>query len=591
MAKKYGYVSLTVNKGNLIGISQRSAKEQHMLNSGDVIYIYRGTSSKCMYIGQTKNFIKRNTQHFSGNEEKFNSANFNEVIILYSQYFNGSALDDVESQLITYLKSDVFAQYSAKTAMNKVIFEENAVINRTNGNSVNSYKDQEKVSTEVILPFWETDLFKMGWVNTKTLDELRNKSLIKYSPIKSLTNQQAAIIKQILDTPKKNFVINGDAGTGKTVLLTHLIAKIITQSPDLQVAVVVQPNWIDTAEEIFGVFGLRSKNLTIASSTSLINTDKKFDLIIVDEAHKISRRGNKQMALFNGVYKTPKYSKLINHLQIIKKMANQIVLMYDAFQGIRPANISRTQFSQDTKEFKTVYLKTQFRINANQHSQYTSDDYINGIKYLLYKDTGLLTKNNFDKNFNRGIFREKSPDSYFGYFEDEPLHKLNDWVNEDRNIYPNHVNRILGGLVEPWVQKDGKNAEKTHWHEGDINYRWNSTQENWINSTDSDAEDQIGSVFAVQGIDLNNAGVLIGNDLLVNENGHLYAERSHFHNINGVFTNEEAKLPKNQREFTLFVLNIYYVLLTRGIDGVRIGFWHNPSFKKYFLDTLIRSRS
>lgn len=37
----------------------------------------------------------------------------------------------------------------------------------------------------------------------------------------------------------------------------------------------------------------------------------------------------------------------------------------------------------------------------------------------------------------------------------------------------------------------------------------------------------------------------------------------------------------NQKEFTLFVLNIYYVLLTRGIDGVRIGIWNNDDFRKY----------
>ena len=34
---------------------------------------------------------------------------------------------------------------------------------------------------------------------------------------------------------------------------------------------------------------------------------------------------------------------------------------------------------------------------------------------------------------------------------------------------------------------------------------------------DADAEDQIGSVFAVQGIDLNKVGVLVGNDLQVDK--------------------------------------------------------------------------
>ena len=41
-----------------------------------------------------------------------------------------------------------------------------------------------------------------------------------------------------------------------------------------------------------------------------------------------------------------------------------------------------------------------------------------------------------------------------------------------------------------------------------------------------------------------------------------------------------------QFEFTLFVLNNYYVLLTRGIDGVRLGFWKNKAFMNYMIKTL-----
>ena len=45
--------------------------------------------------------------------------------------------------------------------------------------------------------------------------------------------------------------------------------------------------------------------------------------------------------------------------------------------------------------------------------------------------------------------------------------------------------------------------------------------------------------------------------------------------------------PMNQFEFTLYILNQYYVLLTRGIDGIRLGFWDgNDSFRKYMEDTL-----
>ena len=44
--------------------------------------------------------------------------------------------------------------------------------------------------------------------------------------------------------------------------------------------------------------------------------------------------------------------------------------------------------------------------------------------------------------------------------------------------------------------------------------------------------------------------------------------------------------PKNQFEITLFILNQYYILLTRGIDGIRLGFWDNDAFKDYMFETL-----
>ena len=117
---------------------------------------------------------------------------------------------------------------------------------------------------------------------------------------------------------------------------------------------------------------------------------------------------------------------------------------------------------------------------------------------------------------------------------------------------------FLGGLVEPWKQSDGKDPEITHWHEGNLHKRWNSTQENWINLKDSDAEDQVGSFFTVQGIDLNKFGVMIGNDLQVDESGRLFGNPDNFHNVIGKFSKNDAT-PETETEFTLFVLNIYYI--------------------------------
>lgn len=579
---KYNLIDLKVKDGKLIGLDILRKPQKEALTKNNVIYIYRNEITKSVYIGQTRKFMERHKQHYISRKENesFINANFNEVLVITSQLMNGSVLDDIESKLIIYFLAD-----NPKGIKNRPDYDSPEILNRTIGNSVAEYHERERVSSEIILPLWEDDLYeRKKWVNTKTLDELRNRELVKYSPLKQLTNQQQNIIDLIESHPDKSYVINGDAGTGKTILLTHLVARILNEQENKKVAVILQPNWIDTAKEIFRVYDLRNSNLTIATSTQLINNQEEFDIIIVDESHKLSRKFSKQMHSFNAVY-SGKFSNHDNHLACLKDLGKQIILMYDVLQAIRPANLTREQFNEETKGFDHHYLTSQFRINALDNDDYKSEDYVNGIKYLLYKDTGLLNEGNFNSNFDKSIFNSKDKDSYFGYFENEPLKNLIAWVEEDRGFYHNHINRVVAGLVEPWKQKDGKDPEILHWHEGNIRRRWNSTQTNWINSNDEDAEDQIGSVFAVQGIDLNKVGVLIGNDLQVNNKGELYAQADNFHNINGKFSKSDDT-PTNEYEFTIFVLNIYYILLTRGIDGVRIGFWNNDEFKEYMKKTL-----
>ena len=580
---KYSILVLDVRDGALPELDKLGRDKNKALSDGYVIYIYRGTGSGKVYIGQTKNFKSRHDQHYNGKEEKFNTADFDQVMVIFSSYFDRSALDDVESQLITYFTAD-----RSENTGQTIAFDSKEVINRTGGNKVSAYLNREKIASEVILPLWEEKLYPMGWVKTKTLDMLRTKALVKYSPIKVLTAEQRTLINEIFQNPDKNYVINGDAGTGKTVLLTHLVARLLQDREDVRIGVIIQPNWESTGADIFKVFGMSSTRLTITTSTKFIKANEKYDVIIVDEAHKLSRRYGKQHPSFNEVYDIDGFADCTSHLEILRRMGSQVILLYDVLQAIRPANITREMFQNLTDGYERRFLTTQFRIQTPEGKSYTSDDYINGIKYLLYKDTGLLDTGytRFDPDFSRDLFRDNTPDAYFGYFTEHPLHQLIDWIEEDNNFNPEHVNRVLAGLVEPWKQSDGKDAGVKHWHEDDISRRWNSTQENWINSRDEDAREQIGSVFAVQGIDLNKVGVLIGNDLAVDENGRLYAEPANFHNTNGTFTQEEMEMQENRDEFTLFVLNIYYVLLTRGIDGIRLGFWKNDAFRVYMEKTL-----
>ena len=498
---KYRLVHLDISGKDLIDIDYLRDGDRNALSTQNAIYIYRGTKKKKIYIGQTLNFMQRHIQHYSGMEERFNTADFEEVLVLFSGYFNRSALDDVENQLITYFKTD-----NKKSRKPSDRFE---VTNLNDGNRVNEYADREKVASEVILPFWDEVLRKKDWVKM-TLDELRTQALVKYSPLKDLTKEQDEIISDIIIKPTTNFVVNGDAGTGKTVILTHLVARMLDERPQERIGVVVQPNWEKTAEEIFRIYGMISSCLDVFTSSKLIARGDKYDVIIVDESHKLSRKHGKQHPSFNAVYDIPGNEGYGSHLEIIQNLGTQVILMYDVLQAIRPANVTREMFKDLTKNYEKRFLKTQFRIQAPKGKSYTSDDYVNGIKYLLYKDTGLLSSSltNYDPNFNHEVFRDNSPDAYFGYVTGKPMRQLFDWIEDDRNFNPEHINRVLSGMfccdtVDVWAIAHGKDPSITHFHEDGFDRRWNSTQENWVNIKDDDAEDQIGSVFAVQGIDLN----------------------------------------------------------------------------------------
>ena len=578
--KKYSIIRYKIVDKNLEKITEISEEhEKKALHSSNVIYLYRNSKNIKFYIGQTSHFYTRHKEHYTNDLEVFDKACFDEVMVVVSQEFNMSAIYDIESQLISYFMADY------DTSKNKVMYDSEKVLNKNKGLGVNTYYNREIIENEIIIPLWEEVLYPLNWVKSPKIKILRNNVLIKYSPIKELSNEQEELILEILNNSNKNYVVNGTAGTGKTLVLVRLIAFLLEET-NKKIGVVVLPNWIDKINQIFSVYGLKRDNVMIMTSTMLINTRKKFDIIIIDEAQKLSRKYGRQQPSFNEVYKIEEYKNCQSHLEILQKMGSQIVLMYDVLQAIRPCNIDRYTFKDLTKDYEKRFIKTQFRIHVPKGKSYTSEDYIDGIKYLLYKDTGLLESEyvSFNPNFNREVFNDKSLDAYFGYVLDQPLHQLANWLQEDRNFFPEHVNRILAGLFVDWKLSDGSKIEKKHFFENEMALRWNSTQNDWLFIKAKDAEEQVGSVFAVQGLDLNKVGVLIGPDLKV-ENGSLVADVSNFRNQNGVFTKEEMKNPDNQKEFTLFVLNIYYILLTRGIDGIRIGFWNNKEFKNYMEKT------
>ena len=56
-------------------------------------------------------------------------------------------------------------------------------------------------------------------------------------------------------------------------------------------------------QTFFKVYGMDSSFLSITTSTKIIADNGKYDVIIVDESHKLSRKYGKQHPSFSNVYK------------------------------------------------------------------------------------------------------------------------------------------------------------------------------------------------------------------------------------------------------------------------------------------------
>lgn len=222
-----------VNKKSLSPRMTLGSDQSKSLSTGNAIYVYRSKETKQIYIGQTIHFYTRHNEHYGRNEEKFIEAKFNEVIVMFYEKSNGSSMDDIENQLITFFRAD--------NPKNKPY----RIINRTKGNEVTVYSDIEFIALNVILPFWDDYLFTHGWVKTK-LTKLRESALVKYSPLKTLSQDQYDLINRVVADKHHNYVINGDAGTGKTVLLTHMVAEML-KDDSKRICVIVQSNWESTA--------------------------------------------------------------------------------------------------------------------------------------------------------------------------------------------------------------------------------------------------------------------------------------------------------------------------------------------------------
>lgn len=187
-----------------------------------VVYLLDNKNDKLLYVGESTSAARRMREHFSTANRNYNDRiKLNRAHIIFDDTFNKSAILDIEQELIRMFGADSFGYI---------------LQNRNNGQSVqHQYYDRDQYNNSLRF-IW--DELKNEGLAKDTFENIRNSNLFKYSPFTALTDEQEIVCDDILDKlieslcdkDKFNAVIEGVAGTGKTVVLIKVLSELVRLS-------------------------------------------------------------------------------------------------------------------------------------------------------------------------------------------------------------------------------------------------------------------------------------------------------------------------------------------------------------------------
>ncbi|MFN3708059.1 DNA/RNA helicase domain-containing protein [Microcella sp.] len=518
-----------------------------------------------VYVGETLNAEARILQHLDNPDKKRLLSHFRVVL---DDRFNKSVCLDLESHLIRLLAGDGTFR----------------VLNRNDGITDANYYERDAYRESFRRVF---DQLLHEGVFSRSIPEIENSDLFKLSPYKALTTDQAIAVENIVeglfDDLEQNrgelLVVQGEPGTGKTVIaiyLMKLLADIAASRPDdepdadsifsdffteghrallrdFRVGLVVPQQSL--RESIKRVFK-RTPGLApsqVLTPFQVGASDECWDLLIVDEAHRLNQRANQPSGVQNKQFRDITV-KLFGHddhtktqLDWIQALSRHQVLLVDPEQSVRPADLPpellRNLVEEAKGEGRHYPLVSQLRVRAG-------DDYIAWVRQLFSPQSS-------------EAMMQKRPD--FGNYElkfFDDLGQMHEEIRERDAQYG--LARLVAGYAWEWKSKE--NHEAYDIELDDRRLRWNSTATEWIASPNS--LEEVGSIHTVQGYDLNYAGVIVGNDLRWDEaRGRLAVDRASYFDKKGKENNPTLGRKYTDDDLLRYICNVYSVLMTRGIRG------------------------
>ena len=399
---------------------------------------------------------------------------------------------------------------------------------------------------------------------------IKDSAIFKASPLKKLKPEQIEakelIIRKVLDAYGSGkdgqlIFVQGEAGTGKTVLTTSTFYELIKRGeetpsdfPKMKCHLMVNH------DEQARVYEQMAKRLNLGEEnvsrpTKFINTyskDNKVDVAFIDEGHLLWTQKNQA---YN--------SESANQLKDIIDRARVTVIMFDEYQVLTTQEYWEPEVLEEFKQLSKsqnnyIRLSNQLRMECSQ----STIDWING--FVLNKTIGpFIPDSQYDvrsfdspKSLHDAICKLASK-------EETKLTRLvatYDWeysnkaIPEDRPFWDVRI----GNWSMPW------NYER----ERKMTRKQKRTIRSLAWAEQPQTIDEVGSTFTIQGFDLSYVGVILGPSVQYRD-GQI------------VFCPENSKNDKATQNRTLsdgtksrfgetLLRNEVKVLLTRGVKGLYI---------------------
>lgn len=347
-------------------------------------------------------------------------------------------------------------------------------------------------------------------------------------------------VEEAIETNQKyTIIVEGGPGTGKSVIAINLLAHFrnLMTNYVTKNSAPREVYFSKLKQENYKVNFIR--NLFKGSGQYISAKKNDFDLLIVDEAHRLNEKSGMYSNLGENQIK-----EIINaaRVSVFFIDEDQIVTMKD-FGSVEEIKKQARELGSTIISGEDYVLSSQFRCNG-------SDGFMAFLDHTLgIRETA--NADGFDLDYDIRVFDNPTQ------MRDE-LRKLNKLNNKAR---------MIAGYCYDWVTKgnttsDLYDIELSH----DFKAKWNFSNTNtW--AIDEDSFEQVGCIHTSQGLEFDYVGIIIGKDMRY-ENGRVitdYTKRAK--------TDQSLKgmhKYKRYKEADRIIRNTYKTLLSRGQKGCYI---------------------